>query len=213
MKRATLTSVTNLTKVDDNERVLEFQATPPPEVAVVDYPENSNTFWSDSSVHCCSSILLVRQYTQNNINRVYLKRLNINGRNPKFNFPSSLIATLNERIDNLLGRIRTDERNLPSLEGLNKIETEFEFENFWGHKEVFRIGQVWFRPFLTKFGVKVKIWQQLNESSYKEIVDDKGQAKTWMGPTSNITLHALTALRDVLKFMQENNNTNSQADH
>lgn len=205
MKRAKLSSVTNLTKVDDQEHVLEFQATPPPRVEVVEYPENSSEFWSDASVHCCSSILQVRQFTTNNSSKVYLRRLNINGRNPKFHFPSSLIATFADRLENLLDRIKTDDRNLPQLEGLNKIDTDFDCENFWGHKETFRIGQLWLRPFLTKFGIKIKIWQELNEASYKEITDDRGNIKIWRGPTSNLTITSLRALQQVLSYLQENN--------
>lgn len=202
MKRSpAFSNITNLYNPDNTEHVLEFQTTPPENIQVVQYPANSSEFWADPSVHLCTSILQVRQYTHSGTSSVYLRRLNVNGRNPKFHFPSALIETFIEKIDNILERVKPDSSGLFQLEGINKIETNFDFENFWGHSEVFRIGNLWVRPFLTKYGIKVRFWQEIREAHFKEVVNDNGLLSVWRGPGSSISLTCFRELKEVLVFL------------
>lgn len=183
---------------------ITFTSATPEQTTAVDYPQNHPDFWTHQSVLCVSSVLLVRRFHGGNGDTVFLRRLNANGTNTNFKFPSTLIPAFVESIEKILSRQKRDENNLLRLEGLEE-EANLTDEGFWNSPETFKIAHLWIRPYRGPFGIQVRFWQEIEEKFHREVTDSGGNLKKWKGPSSSISFKALEDLRLVLRCLQSRN--------
>lgn len=192
--------------VEENPKRLEmhFTSTEPEETEKPSYPENDGEFWSDTAVRSCGPTLLVRKYSANNNDTIFLRRLNQKRDPTNFHFPATLIPAFLGRIDKLLQRLEKKPNGQYQISGINDITTDFSKERFWDNsEEAFKISSLWVQPYLSKFGIQIRLLSRLENGEYREFVDKNGKEIKWYGPSNSISPKCLQLLREVLLFYQQ----------
>lgn len=205
MNRAAMKDVTNTQTQNSKQLEMNFVSTPPEETEFpyVSLPQNESEFFADSSVRSCSTTLLVRKYYTENSETVFLQRLNKNRKPTNFQFPASFIPKFLDWIEKLLKRVERKPNGQYKIKELTEITTDFSRETFWKSDEALKIGNLWVSPFLSKFGVQIRLWGQLENGEYREFVNEEGNEIKWFGPTNTISIPCLERLKNVLTFYQQ----------
>lgn len=202
MKRSSPENSSNTEETQARKFELSFTSTQPDVTEHLSYPQNDEEFWSDKSVLYCGSTLQVRKYSVGDQEIIFLRRKNQKRSPTNLQFPASLVSTFVERIEALLQRLERKPNGQYQLSTLKEVTTDFSKETFWESEEAFQIGSLWVRPFLSKFGIQIRLWQQLQNGEYREFVDREGKEIKWYGSNNTISVKCLELLKDVLIFFR-----------
>lgn len=204
MKRYFNQDLSETSESEPKRYCFELTQTLPGQANRMSSPQNQLKFWTSPEVQACSTNLLVRRYADRNFDTIYLKRLNSQNSGASiFQFPTNLIPSFLDRVEDLLARLKLDENNRYSLEGITDISTpeDYSKETFWEHKETIRLMRFCMRPFLCDWGISIRLWQEVDQEYYKEFEDSKGNFRTWKGPSSTINCKNLRQLVPILKYI------------
>lgn len=185
---------------------IELTQTLPGQANRMTSPQNQLKFWTSPDVQSCSTNLLVKRHADRNCDTIFLKRLNSqNSGASVFQFPTNLIPSFLDRVEDLLARLKAEEKNRFSLEGITEVSSPEDFvkDSFWEHKETIRLMRFVLRPYLSDWGISIRLWQEVDQEYYKEFEDSKGNFRTWKGPCTSINCKNLRQLVPILKYIHK----------
>lgn len=180
--------------------VLEFTQSLPHKVSQVTSPHLLPEFWTHQEVFSCGTTLMIRRYSTENNDAVYIRRINKTGAS-NFQFPSGMIGSLVSRIEWLLEKLEVDEAGKYYLKGLSTVSPadDFNTDAFWSKPESFHAMQLWIRPYVSQFGLQVRMWNKMDEAKWQDFERPNGQFVLWRGANANISIKTLKQMCTNLK--------------
>lgn len=190
------------------ELTVDVTAVVPDEsVKVVEYPENSSTFWTGPETMVAGQSILVREYFDGLLSQIYIKRM-IGATSCKFKFPSSLLPEARSRMKEIVDKTTLNEstRKL-TMEGLDDRITyqhQLQSEEFWSRPEVVKIMRWNFIPYYSEHNLKIRMLQLLPEAFHKTLKDKRnGMDFVWRGSSTTVSFSNFKDLYNVLESFEK----------